>query len=544
MGVPGGISVGSLIVCPELHAAKCGQDVLSKGGNAVDAAIAAAFVQGVENPFACGIGGGISLYHRDGTSGHDVMIKAESALGSLPVPENWVDRGDANDVGYQSIGVPGFVEGCWSTFQQFRSGRFTWTELLEPAIGLARKGVELSALAQRQWDYVQGGDTLRNEPRLQTTPAAMNLFYRDDGSPMEQGETLVQTELADTLERLATEGAGDFYRGQIADTIATDFASNGGLITSKDLRDYAVEIDEPLRGEYRGLTLSAQPFSNGGHLIETFQILEHFDLAALGHNSPEYIDVVSKAMRAARGDYLRVQGYERPEFLPLEMENVGLERAANLAMRIKEGDPLITEAPSGTPKPTRGTTHLHCVDAEGTVVSHNHSIGCGGSGVVTKGLGFLYNNDSNDAGFERPRRFIGGGSPLMFTRQDRPFLVLGAPGGSRIATSIIQSALNVIDFEIDMQTAVTLPRFHSEDRRVVFLEHAFREQVASALRTMGNEVLRNRYHARPQGILWRSDTGALEPGTDPRVGGAIGMFPPYDWGRDFSGIFGSGKPPH
>jgi gamma-glutamyltranspeptidase/glutathione hydrolase len=246
-------------------------------------------------------------------------------------------------------------------------------------------------------------------------------------------------------------------------------------------------------------------------------------------------------MRAAFIDFARVRNLDRLEFQPLEQEHVDARHADLWADAIKSGDSISQAAAI---EHTQGTTHLHCVDEEGNVASHNHSIGCGGSGVVTPGLGFLYNNDANDGPTWESKRFIGGGSPLMLFDEDEPFMVIGAPGGSRISTSIIQGVLNVVDFDMDMQTALTAPRLHSEDRRHIYLEHTFKEDVARKLRDMGNNVIRNRYHARPQGILWRNDLASLEAGTDPRVGGAVGIFPPYDWTADFGGDFGPGKPPH
>jgi gamma-glutamyltranspeptidase / glutathione hydrolase len=540
--------MNGIVVCPETRAAKVGRDILALGGNAVDAAIAAAFVQGVENPFACGIGGGLSMYFWDTKKRRGAFLKAESAFGSLPFPSDRVTKTNEHDIGYHSVGLPGFVEGCRAAVNRWGSGRCSWEEILRPAIAAARDGVELSPLAQRQWEYVRAGDELRGgTPRLHTTAAAKALFYRADGTPIEEGDRLVQTDLAHTLVQMAGAGGQDFYSGEIGEAIAADFREHDGLITADDLREYAPESDEPLEGSYEELTLVAQPFSNGGYLIEVLQILERLRVAELGHNSPAYIDVVSKAMRAGWYDYCNVRERERVDFLPIERENVGPSRADEWASRIRNGDPVMTP---DTATPVRGTTHLHCVDLEGNIVSHNHSIGCGGSGVVTEGLGFLYNNDANRAGFDErknhpsPRRFIGAGSPLMVFHRGRPLMVAGAPGGTRIVTSIIQSVLNVVAFAMDMQTAVTVPRFHSEDVRTIFLEHTFREEVAVALRDKGNEVVRNRYHARPQGVLWRDDVGMLEPGSDPRVGGAIGAFPAYDWARDFDGRFGQGKPPH
>lgn len=535
----------SIIVCPEVHAAKVGEAVFRGGGNAVDAAIAAAFVQGVENPFACGIGGGISLYYWSGQKRSGTYVKAESMLGSAPFPANRLAKADEHDVGYQSIGVPGFIEGCREAYERWGSGRISWRDLLAPAVSLARDGFEVGRGLQRQWDYVVAGDKLRNgQPRLQTTAAAQKIYYHRDGRPIQQGERLVQDDLANTLRRIADAGGRDFYDGAIATTIAADFAANDGLITAADLAAYDAELDEPLRGGYKGLVIEVQPFSNGGYFLEALQILERFDLTALGHNSPAYIDLVSKAMRAAWADYCHVSDLERDEFRPHEDGNISLARTEHWVNLIRDGDSITTPDRSS---PAGGTTHLHSVDDDGNIVSHNHSIGAGGSGVVTEGLGFLYNNDANDAGFpgtRSPRRFIGGGSPVMFFKNGKPHLVVGAPGGTRIETSVLQSALNVIEFGLDMQTAVTTPRFHSEDTRAIFLEHTIREDVAEELRRMGNDVLRNRYHARPQGLLWRADTASIEAGSDPRVGIAVGIDPPYDWASDFGGRFGQGKPPH
>jgi gamma-glutamyltranspeptidase / glutathione hydrolase len=548
--------LGGVIVCPELHAAQTGQAILARGGNAMDAAIAAAFVQGVEDPLYCGIGGGISIYYWDRASGRDYYIKAESRVGSRPPPTSWSTdyrgatpghrvylRSRDNEVGYRAVGVPGFVKGAAVAFERFGSGKISWNEILEPAIRLARVGVELSPIAHRASEFVRGNDEANgNKPKLETTPAAKHLFHRPNGSPLEIGDRLIQTELAATLERLASAGASDFYVGEIAGRIADDFSANSGLITAEDLASYTVEYDPPIRGQYHGIQTVAQGLSNGVYMIEALHILEHFELRSLGHNSSRYVDLLAKVMRACWSDFCRVRGLERDEFAALEREFITPEHAAAWAGRIRGGEPVYLQDGLVTEEPVHGTTALNCVDDEGNFVSHNHSIGIGGSGVVTPGLGFLYNSDNQffspfpgePRSLRTGRMFGGYGSPLALFRDGRPYIVAGAPCGTRIPTAILQSVLNVYEFGMDMLTAVTAPRVHSEAAHTVLLEHTFRESIAEELRSMGNEVIRNRYHSRPQAVLWRDDTNQLEVGSDPRCGGAVATYPPYDWRPDFA----------
>jgi gamma-glutamyltranspeptidase / glutathione hydrolase len=522
----------------------------------MDAGIAAAFVQGVEDPLYCGIGGGITVYYWDRATGRDYYIKAESRVGSRPPPQSWSSdfrgatpghrvylRSRDNEVGYRAVGVPGFVKGAAAAFERFGSGKVPWSEILKPAILLAREGVELSPIAYRAFEFVRGNDEANgNRPKLETTVAARQLFHRPDGSPLEIGDRLVQNELAETLERLASTGPDDFYLGETAHRIADDFSENEGLITLDDLAAYEVEVDEPLRGHFHGMEAVAQPLSNGVYMIEALHILEHFDLPALGHNSPRYIDLLAKVMRACWSDFCTVRGLERDEFAALEREFISAQHAAGWAARIERGEPVYLQGGLVTEEPVHGTTALNCVDGDGNFVSHNHSIGIGGSGVVTPSLGFLYNSDNQffspfpgePRSLRAGRMFGGYGSPLALFIDGRPYLVAGAPCGTRIPTAILQSVLNVHQFGMDMLTAVTAPRIHSEAGHTVLLEHSFKESLAAELRAMGNDVVRNRYHSRPQAVLWRDDTDQLEAGSDPRCGGATATYPEYDWRPDFA----------
>jgi gamma-glutamyltranspeptidase / glutathione hydrolase len=541
----------NLVVCPEIHAAKAGHDVFADSGNAIDAALCAAFVQGVTNHLLCGIGGTISIYVYQADAHKDVYINGEEAMGSGAVPVGWAAellpgraeasgryrlRSRANDVGYQAVMVPGFVRGCWRAYERFGSGRLSWARILEPAIRLAADGFDVPPYSASFWrDFFHQEERSRVEdgtvPRWEISPGSRELMLRENGTPYGQGDRFVQSDLARTLKRLATAGADDFYSGQIGTELAAELTRHGALVTAADLRDYMVDLDEPLRGSYRGMDLAAQPYSNGSKIIEILQILDSFDLGALGHNTPAYIDLVAKAMRGANADFLRVEGSTRDDIRPIEQEIASRERAADWASRIKSGDPVDL----GAGVTARGTTHLTAADSGGNVISLNHSIGYGGSGVVVDGLGFLLNGD---VGHYNPvpgshdsvvggKKFLGGSS-LAVLRDGVPYIVLGAPGGTRIVTSVVQSVLNVVDFGMDMQTAVTAPRFHSQDRLRIFLEPSIDERTADRLSAMGRDVRQSHYQARPQAI--RILPTRLEGGSDPRgqLSRDIGEFPDYD----------------
>jgi gamma-glutamyltranspeptidase/glutathione hydrolase len=540
----------NLVICPEIHAAKAGHDVFAEGGNAVDAAICAAFVQGVTNHLLCGIGGTISIYVYIAGSRRELYLNGEEAMGSGSVPPSWADellpgraeasgryrlRSRSNDVGYQAVMVPGFVRGCWDAHRGFGSGRISWDRVLAPAVRLASDGFEVPPYSAAFWrDFFRQEQRSIEEgavPRWEISSGSRALMLGAGGGPYEQGQRFVQPELSRTLSRLAAAGGDDFYTGQTGAAIGAELERHGSLVSSADLRSYSVDVDEPLRGSYRGMVLAAQPYSNGSKIIEILQILDFFDLAALGHNSPEYVDLVAKAMRAANTDYLRLEGSKRNEVQPIEKENVSRRRAEQWASRIQSGD--VIEVGAGVA--ARGTTHLTAADDDGNVISLNHSIGYGGSGVVVDGLGFLLNGD---VGHYNPvpghhdsvvpgKKFLGGSS-LAVHRNDRPYIVLGAPGGTRIVTSIVQSVLNAVEFGMDMQTAVTAPRFHSQDRLRIFLEPGIAESTESRLAGIGRDVLRSRYQARPQAIRFIGDR--LEGGSDPRgqLSRDIGEYPDYD----------------
>src|SRR5215831_10845271 len=252
----------SVIVAPQPRAAEIGLEVLRRGGNAVDAAVTCAFAQGVLDPQMCGIGGcGVMLVHD--RHGEDALLEFYSTAGSRAREDMWqrlflreaADRygyvleGWVNDVGYKSVGVPGTVAGLHRALERY--GTIAWDQAIAPAIPLARDGFSVTGFMHVYWTTDYGPDVVRNHLRIQATPAPREL-YTKKGELFEIGQLFVQADYARTLERLAKEGAGDFYRGEIAAKIAADFDAHGGFITAEDLASYEVNVTERLRGTYRG----------------------------------------------------------------------------------------------------------------------------------------------------------------------------------------------------------------------------------------------------------------------------------------------------
>ena len=536
--------MSNMVVCPEPPAAVVGQNIFADGGNAVDAAVATAFAQAVANPLLCGLGGtGLWHYYNTKTD-QNLVLNAEVSIGSRPVPEQWADeyvarsetigryvlRSEANQIGYQSVMTPGFVRGCWVAFQQFGSGRLAWADLLAPAARLAGEGFEIYPYIAAFW---QRGEGQPGYPgllkKLHASREATRFYLKSNGSIYQQGDRLVQPDLAKTIQRLAEVGAEDFYTGEIAHVIAQDFARHNGFVTSEDLRDYTIDVEQPLQAQYRSLQVASTPYSGGVQIIQMLLLLEKFDLVGLGHNSPEYIDIVARVQRATFADSARLKGVGKAEAESLQQEIISPSRVDYWARRIKSGDRIDVRGGAAS----SGTTHLTCIDAQRNVVSFTHSIGSlAGSGVITPGLGFIHNNFlghfnplPGHPDSIVPGKRLSGIAPTIVFKDGRPYIAIGAPGGSRIITAVVQSIVNVVDHGMDMKTAVSVPRFHSEEGQLLFLEPDFPETLAESLRSMGNEVERSVYMSRVQAIRVRSDNGDLEAGPDPRGGAGVGQYP-------------------
>jgi len=388
------------VVCPQPEAADTAVDILEAGGNAVDAAVACALVQGVVDPLMCGIAGfgSLALYRpREGTRYLDFHAPAPLAARE----DMWADRLEGetrdgfgfllrdrvNDLGYQAICVPMALAAYEEAHRRW--GRLPWSDVVAPAVAWAREGYVVRPAMMTF--FLEGAAMGRAATldRLACSATGRTLYLTPDGRPKPVGASIVNPDLAATLDAIAREGAATFYRGAIAERILADMATSGGLLTGADLAAAAPVDAEPLVGSYRGLRIvTNRPPGGGVMLLMMLNILENFDLRATGHNTAQTIRVVAEAMKRATIDKDRHVG--DPEFVDVPLDwLLDKARAADAAAAIRRGEraevPRIREAP-----PPRHTTHISLIDADGTAVAMTHSLGMP-SGVITDGLGFMYN---------------------------------------------------------------------------------------------------------------------------------------------------------
>lgn len=473
--------MANMIVAPEPIAVEEGAKVLMDGGNAVDAAVTCAFVQSIVNPHSCGIGGyALLTLHRAGTSPADaIALDAPAIAGSRVTPTMWEDRvirpnpdgwgyfleGKVNDVGYQSICTPGMIKGLAQMLAQW--GTRSWAEVLAPAIRVAEEGFMVDTVLASRWKMKAThpeGCSWRDY--IESNAEARRIYLKADGSTYEPGEILRNPDYARTLRRLAEQGAEDFYTGALAREISADLAQHDSFVTAEDLATYELPAVQPVTGTYRGYTVVSAPPPHGGPtLIAILNILEGYDLRQMEHNSPEYIYRVSMAMKAAFAD--RNPYMADPRFVDVPLDwMISKERAAVWRQRIDAGTPIQVSFAATEPP---DTTHVSVVDRQGNCVALTHSLGSS-SGVITPGLGFMYNNSMvnfhpyaghpNSIAPHKSRTT--GMAPTIIYKDNQPVLVLGAPGATRIITSNLQVILNVLDFGMSISDAVLAPRFDCE----------------------------------------------------------------------------------
>ena len=339
-------------------------------------------------------------------------------------------------------------------------------DLLEPAIHYAEDGMIVRPHINYFWNSDEGGGKAPHSLRLTKNPAARKIYVKDDGNLHKLGETVRNPDMAETYRRIARDGVDDFYTGAIAREIVADMEANGGLITAVDLESIEIDDMEPLWGEYRGLRISTnRPPGGGVMVILMLNILENFDLAAMGHNSPDYIATVSEAMKIATVDKDMHVG--DPRFVDVPLDRLtSKDYARECAERIKSGEK--THVPRFNPggEESKDTTHVSTADEHGNCVSLTHTLGMP-SGVVTDGLGFMYNGAM--AVFDpRPGRTgslapgkarFSAMCPSILFKGDEPFFVVGAPGATFITMGVLQAILNAVDFGMNAQEAVMAPRF-------------------------------------------------------------------------------------
>jgi gamma-glutamyltranspeptidase/glutathione hydrolase len=524
-----------MVVAQEKISARIGADVLRRGGNAVDAAVATGFAMAVTYPRAGNIGGGGFMIIHSADRHEDIAIDYRETAPAAMTRDIFLGADGKPDIAKSrdsalGIGVPGTVAGLTLALEKYGSGKFTLTDLLKPAIDLARDGF---VIADDLADTLASG-----QRRLARWPSATKIFSGADGKPLRDGDMLVQTDLAATLTAISAQGPRGFYEGPVAEKLAKAVVDAGGIMTPDDFKSYRAVIRAPVRGNYRGFDIvSMPPPSSGGVvLLETLNILEGFPMGEMKQGSAPSLHLMIEAMKRAYADRARYLG--DPDFISAPVATL---MSKDYAAKQRAGiDPdratPWTDALSATP-PREGsnTTHYSIVDSAGNAVSNTYTLNFPyGVGLVADGTGVLLNNELDDftaapgasnafglVGFEANlpgpgKRPLSSMSPTIVLKDGRPVLVTGTPGGSRIISAVLQVVVNVLDYGMDVAQAVAAPRLHHQwlpDE--VRVERGFAEETLAALRARGHRVIEplgqtsaNSIAVTPNGLL-----GAPDPRT-------------------------------
>ena len=524
-------------------ASRAGVEILRRGGNAVDAAVAVAFALAVTYPAAGNLGGGgfMMIRLRDGRAtaiDYREMAPAAAHRNVYLDERGEPIKGEGGSlIGYRASGVPGTVAGMELALKKYGSGKLTWAQLIEPARRLAAEGFPVP--------YGLARSLRANADKLGLYPESKKV-YLNGGRFWGEGDVWRQPELAATFARLQRFGAREFYQGQTARLIAADMRAHNGLITLEDMKGYVAKEREPLRGTYRGFeVISMPPPSSGGAvLIEMLNMLEGFDLRRAGAASSERYHLETEAMRRAfadRAEYMGdadfvnvpVAGLIDKAYAERLRRGIKAERASTSA-EVKAGRPTGAESEE--------TTHFTVVDAAGNCVSNTYTLNDGyGSKVVMKGTGVLMNDEMDDFAAKpgtpnlfgliqgernavAPRkRPLSAMTPTFVLRKDGSlWFAVGSPGGPTIINTVLQVVTNVIDFDMNIQQAVDAPRIHHQwlPDELVYEPYGLSADTVRALEERGHKLTaRPRYMGDAQGIMIEEKTGVRLGASDPRGNG-------------------------
>lgn len=527
-----------MVATQEVIATRIGVEILKKGGNAVDAAVAVGFALAVTLPRAGNLGGGGFMLIYNHKEGKTIAIDYREKAPLKATRDMFLDTDGNVDIdrarfSYKAAGVPGTVAGLALALNRY--GTMSLQEVIEPAIRLAHKGILVT--------QDLAASLKANRKRLLRWAETKKIFFRPGEVPYEPGDRLVQKDLARSMQLIAKKGPQAFYHGSISEKIAADMAANDGLITLQDLKAYRPIIRQPVRGTYRGYKIiSMPPPSSGGvHLTQILNILEAFPIASIGHNSAETIHLMAEAMKLAYADRAKYLG--DPDFFKVPVKGLTSKKyAAKLRTRINPH--RAAEAPAiaaGNPLPyeSEDTTHFSVADSAGNVVSNTYTLNFSyGSGIVTVGTGILLNNEMDDfsakPGVQNAYGLIGGKAnaiepgkrplssitPTILLKGQKPFLATGSPGGSRIITTVLQIIMNVVDHKMNIAAASVAPRIHHQwlpdELRI---EKGLSLDTITLLEARGHKVVVKNVMGSAQSIMF-TDKGFLGY-SDPRQPGAL-----------------------
>ena len=519
-------------------ASRVGVEIMQRGGNAIDAAVAVGLALAVTWPSAGNLGGGGFMMIRRANGDTEIIDYRERAPLAAS-REMYLDKKgevikDASTVGYRAVGVPGTVAGLSLALQ--RHGKLKWADVVEPSRKLAADGFTISYHLARG---LRGSEKL-----LKQFPDSNRIFLRD-GRFFEEGEKLVQPELGETFARLKEKGPREFYEGRTAQLIAEDMKANGGLITEKDLKEYEPTIRKPLIGNYRGYEIVTMPppSSGGTALVEMLNILEHYNLAYSGPGSSDTIHLLVESQRRAFADRAEFMG--DADFVKVPVEGLISRKYADALARTIDPDHATPSAKVRAGKPigaeSTETTHFTVIDEEGNVVTNTYTLNGGyGSGATARGTGVLLNNEMDDFTSKpgvpnaygllqsennaiAPRkRPLSAMTPTIVLKDGKVWFAIGSPGGPTIINTVLQVIVNVVDFGMNIQQAIDAPRFHHQwmPDRIQFEPMGINRDTRFALERKGHVFAEKPGNmGDAEGVMIDAKSGMRLGASDPRSGG-------------------------
>ena len=499
-------SRNGMVTTQHFIATRVGEKILSKGGNAFDAAIAVGFTLAVVLPRAGNIGGGGFMVMHDSASNQNYSIDYREMAPDKSFTKMYLQEDGSfnkeklSTFGYLASGVPGTVAGFWEVHQKF--GSLNWELLLEDAIFYAENGFEITPY--------MGDMLIKYKEKLSYYEPTKKIFM--EHNPNFTGSILVQKDLANTLKIIAKKGKDGFYKGEVAKKIAEQMQKNGGLITENDLITYKPKWRKPLISNYRNnkIITMGPPSSGGVHIIQMLNILENYNLKNMGHNTTEYINLLAEVMKYAYADRSKHLG--DPDFFDVPVTEItNKQYAATIKSKIKIGE----SKPSSKILPgsfddneSIETTHFSVADKNGNVVSSTYTLNSTfGSGVTIDGTGVLMNNEMDDFSaapgipnqfgllgataneIQPKKRPLSSMTPTIVMKNDQLFFTTGSPGGSRIISAVLQSILNIIDFEMDLEEANEAKRIHHQwQPDILQIEFSLNEDIQNELEKLNYNV--------------------------------------------------------